>query len=103
MDNEKLNENIENEEDSNIVELVDENGNATQFFLIETREYKGKPYAILSPAEEVEGLDEDTVLIFEISGDDESGLLLPIEDEVLIEEIYNEFMADVENDGEFVD
>lgn len=99
MDNEK---NLITEDDEmEVIELVDEDGKATQFYLIETREYKGKPYAVLSPAEEIDGLDEDTVLIFEISGDSQSGLLLPIEDEVLLEEIYNDYISDI--DGEYVE
>ena len=99
MDNEK---NLITEDDKmEVIELVDEDGKATQFYLIETREYKGKPYAVLSPAEEIDGLDEDTILIFEISGDSQSGLLLPIEDEVLLEEIYNDYISDI--DGEYVE
>ena len=99
MDNEK---NLITEDDEmEVIELVDEDGKATQFYLIETREYKGKPYAVLSPAEEIDGLDEDTILIFEISGDSQSGLLLPIEDEVLLEEIYNDYISDI--DGEYVE
>ncbi len=99
MDNEK---NLITEDDEmEVIELVDEDGKATQCYLIETREYKGKPYAVLSPAEEIDGLDEDTVLIFEISGDSQSGLLLPIEDEVLLEEIYNDYISDI--DGEYVE
>ncbi len=99
MDNEK--KLITEDDEMEVIELVDEDGKATQFYLIETREYKGKPYAVLSPAEEIDGLDEDTILIFEISGDSQSGLLLPIEDEVLLEEIYNDYISDI--DGEYVE
>lgn len=77
-----------------IIELTDEEGNVTQFYLIDVREYKKSNYAFLLPAEEIEGDDLDSVSIYEISGDDESGILLPIDDEALLEELYDDFMKD---------
>ena len=74
-----------------LIELTDEDGNVTEFYLVDIREYKGKNYAFLLPAEEIEGDDMDAVSIFELSGDDESGILLPIEDEELLDRIFAQF------------
>ena len=81
-------------EELEVIELTDEEGNVTEFYLVDIREYKGKNYAFLLPAEEIEGDDMDAVSIYELSGDDESGILLPIEDEKLLDELFVDFMAD---------
>ncbi|MBO5712636.1 MAG: DUF1292 domain-containing protein [Clostridia bacterium] len=94
MSNEKLDLIEEEFEDFEIVDLTDEDGNVMQFYLVDIREFKGKNYAFLLPAEEIEGDDMDAVSIFELSGDDESGILLPVEDEKLLDELYVDFMAD---------
>ena len=96
-------------EELELIELTDEDGNVTEFYLVDIREYKGKNYAFLLPAEEIEGDDMDAVSIFELSGDDESGILLPIEDEKLLDELFVDFMADYDPEtagyeaDEFVD
>ena len=87
-------------EDFEIVDLTDEDGNVTQFYLVDVRDYKGKNYAFLLPAEEIEGDDMDAVSIFEMSGDDESGILLPIDDENLLNELYLDFMSDYDPETE---
>ena len=86
--------NQEEYDEYEIVEITDEDGNVTQCYLVDVRDYKGVNYAFLRPAEEVEGEDFDAVSIYEISGDDESGILLPVENEALLEEIYADFMKD---------
>ena len=96
-------------EELEVIELTDEEGNVTEFYLVDIREYKGKNYAFLLPAEEIEGDDMDAVSIYELSGDDESGILLPIEDEKLLDELFVDFMADYDPEtagyeaDEFVD
>ena len=74
------------------VTLTMDNGETHEFYADGTIEYKGKYYAAFEPAEEIEGLDEGDVLIFEISGDDEeTAELLPVEDEKLLDEVFEEF------------
>ena len=95
MSDKNLVENNQEEyEELEIIDIVDEDGNTTQFYLVDVRDYKGKNYAFLLPAEEIEGDDMDAVAIFELSGDDESGILLPIDDEELLNELYVDFMSD---------
>ena len=81
-------------EELEVIELTDEEGNVTEFYLVDIRDYKGKNYAFLLPAEEIEGDDMDAVSIYELSGDDESGILLPIDDEKLLDELFVDFMSD---------
>lgn len=86
------------EEDENIVELTDDNGRVLKFYHIATLDHKEKWYAFFQPAEKVEGVSEDEVVIFEIAGDDGEETLLPVEDEALLDEVYAKFVAEMEED-----
>ena len=78
--------------DEEIVELTTDDGKKLKFFFVGTIEYKGKNYSAFEPAEEIEGLSEDDLVIFEVSGeDDETADLLPIDDEALLDEVFEEF------------
>lgn len=82
-----------------IVELTADDGRKLKFFFVGTIEYKGKNYSAFEPAEEMEGMDEDDLVIFEVSGDDEeTAELLPIEDEALLDEVFQEFCRVLEED-----
>ena len=76
--------------EAEVVELLDDAGRKMSFYHLGTIEYKDKFYAAFQAAEEVEGLDED-------AGEEESSLL-PIEDEALLDEVYEEFCRVMEED-----
>ena len=47
----------------------------------------------------IEGIEEDDLVIFELSGDDEENAdLLPVEDEALLDEVFEEFCRVLEED-----
>ncbi len=82
-----------------IVELTTEDGKKLKFYFIKTIEYKGKYYSAFEPAEEIEGIEEDDLIIFELSGDDEETAdLLPVEDDALLDEVFDEFCRVMEED-----
>ena len=82
-----------------IVELTTEDGKKLKFYFVGTIEYKGKNYSAFEPAELIEGLNEDDLVIFEVSGEDEETAdLLPIEDEALLDEVFEEFCRVLEED-----
>ena len=82
-------------EDESLVQLTDEGGNVYNFYHIATLDHKEKTYAFFQPAEEVEGVDPDEVVIFEISEENE---WLPVEDQELLDEVFNAFMEEMECD-----
>ncbi len=87
------------EGEDEIVELTTDDGRVLKFFIVGTIEYKGKMYSAFEPAEEIEGVSEDDLIIFELSGDDEeTAELLPVEDEALLEEVFEEFCRALEED-----
>lgn len=82
-----------------IVELTTEDGKKLKFYFVGTIEYKGKYYSAFEPAEEIDGMEDDDLVIFELSGDDEETAdLLPVEDENLLDEVFEEFCRVLEED-----
>lgn len=87
--------------EEDIVELTTDDGKKLKFFFVGTIEYKGKAYSAFEPAEEIEGVTEDDLFIFEVSGDDEeTAELLPVEDDKLLDEVFEEFCKVLEEDEE---
>ena len=81
------------------VELITDDGKKLKFYFIGTIEYNGKNYSAFEPAEEIEGMSEDDLVIFELSGDDEeTAELLPIEDEAVLDAVFEEFCRVLEED-----
>ena len=82
-----------------VIELISDDGKKMKFYFVGTIEYKGKAYSAFEPAEEIEGVSEDDLFIFELSGDDEeTAELLPVEDEALLDEVFEEFCRVLEED-----
>ena len=82
------NNEILEEEEINILTLTDENGNDADFEYLDVIEYEGKEYLFLLPAEE----ENAEVVIFEIQPvDEENENYLAIEDEALLNTVYDLF------------
>ena len=81
------------EELINVVTLVDENGHEVQFDHLMTFDHEKKRYIALMPMEEVEGIGEDEVLIMQIKKDDNGeDTYVPVENPVLLEEVFDTFL-----------
>ena len=94
------------EEQSTIIELVDESGNNVKFDLVMTFDYEGKRYAALLPVDEVENVGDDEVVLLEVVKDKNGDNFVSIENPILLDEVFNEFielfdeMADGEDEEE---
>lgn len=79
--------------DDGVVQLINEDGDALDFFFVASLPYKDNWYAFFQPAEEMEDIDEDEIVVFRIV-EDESGndTFEPIEDEQLLDEVYEEYV-----------
>ena len=97
--NEKFVENEKNEQDG-FVALTGEDGSVEKFYHIGTIDYKGEWYVFFQPAEPKDGIDPDELVVFRLSGDEKDETLLPIDDEELLEEVYEEFMRENDDDAE---
>ena len=75
---------IQQEED-NILTLTDENGEETEFEYLDSVEYQGAEYLILTPTGEESG----QVVILQVEPvDEETENYLALEDEALLNEVY---------------
>ncbi len=100
-DNKNLSNQELPEEDFEVVELVDEDGNTVNFRHVATIDYNDEWFVFFSPEEEMDGITDDEVVIFKL-GADENGqdVFLPIEDEKLIDAVYNEYVRMIEEDND---
>ena len=82
-----------------IVELEGDDGKKYKFYFIGTLDYENKVYAAFEPAEEIDGIELESLVIFELVGETEEDTeLLPVSDEKLLEEVYNAFVEAMEGD-----
>ena len=89
---EELNEEVED----GLIELIDDDGKVIKFKILDVIEYKGEKYALLLAAEPSEEIAEDEVVIFRLNEDEQ--VLEPIEDDALLEEVFEFYQQ--ETDGE---
>ena len=85
----------------NIVELVDDEGNEVRFEHLMTLEHKGNVYICLAPAEPMEDVAEDELVIMRIQQDDEGNdFYATIESEDELNEVFEKYLEIAEADDE---
>lgn len=92
-----MSEELENEDldlEEEVIELVDDYGKVIKFKLLDVTEYKGVKYTLLLAAEPNDEIAEDEVVIFRYNEEEE--VLEPIEDENLLEEVFEFYQQEVE-------
>ena len=94
MNNEMENEVYE--EDDRIFEVEAEDGSIEKLYHIATIEYKGEMYCCFQKAEPESEEEEDEVIIFALKGEGEDAVLEPIEDEDLMDGVFEEFCRQYE-------
>ncbi len=88
------------DEEVNVVELIDDQGKVHKCYHIGTIEYKGGWYAFFQPAEEEEESEEEEVTILQIVGEEGKEELVPVEDDKLLDEVFEEFCRVMEEDDD---
>jgi len=74
------------------ITLIDENEQPVQFDLLMSFAYEGKRYIALLPLEQVEGVEEDEVILLEVIKGNDGETYKPIENPILLDEVFNEFL-----------
>ena len=88
-------------EDEDLIDLVDDKGRHLKFFHVGSTEYLNKWYAFFMPAEDIEGLADEEVVIFEVAQDENGDeILLPVEDHALLENVYEQFCKEMEEEAD---
>ena len=85
-------------EENGLIELIDDEGKIINFRLLDVTEYKGVKYTLLLAAERNEEIGDDEVVIFRLNETDET--LEPIEDENLLQEIFDFYQQEADEDEE---
>ena len=91
------------EEEDNIVELIDEEGVKREYEHLMTFEYKSEWYVALTLVEPAEEADEDEgaeIAIYHLVGEEDSEELETVEDEALLDELFEEFCRLYEEDAD---
>ncbi len=89
------------EEDEDFIELVDQEGRHLKFFHVGSTEYMSKWYAFFMPAEEIEGLAEDEVVIYEVAEENGAEILLPVDETSgVLEAVYEKFCKEMEEEAD---
>ena len=82
------NENLFPEEEVSILTLTDENGQDVDFEYLDCLVYQGKEYLVLAPAEDESG----EIVILEVQPvDEENENYLAVEDEAVLDAVYDIF------------
>ena len=82
MENEEI---LQEEEETTILTLTDEDGESTDFEYLDSVDYEGKEYLVLMPAEEA----ATEIVILEVEPvDEENENYLPVMDEKLLNSVY---------------
>ena len=102
MENEK--NVLENqEEEGEVISLTDEDGNELEFEYLDQIEYEGGNYAVLLPVDEDEETEDDEVVIFKvISADDENEEYEIVEDEEMLQTLFDIFKEKNKDEFDFV-
>ena len=80
------------EEQNTLVTLIDEQGKEVEFDLVATFDYEKKRYAALIPIDDVDTVGEDEIVILEIVKTPDGEIYRPIENDILLDEVFNEFL-----------
>ena len=92
------------EERDELVVLMDEDGQETEFEFLDTVEMKEKEYVVLLPVQEEEVAPAEEVLILRVD-QDENGedVFSSIEDDNELNEVFEQFKTQAEDEFEFTE
>ena len=91
-------------EDAEIVTLLDEEtGKEIDFVTIASLEYEGKLYVFLTPEMPDENIGEDEIVIMEVVEKDGEETLEFVEDEELLNKLFDAFQAEMDSEDEYGD
>ena len=92
------------EEIDNIVVLNDEDGNEVEFEFLDLIQYDGEDYVVLLPTED-DGEDAGEVVILKLEDteDDEEESYVSVEDEEILNKVFEMFKEKFKDEFNFVD
>ena len=98
-----MNQDTNNEELDNIIVLNDEEGNEAEFEFLDLIEYDGEEYVVLLPVEETDEADEVVILKLEDSESEDEESYVSVDDEDILNKVFEIFKEKFKDDFNFVD
>lgn len=86
---------MDNERDD-IIMMEDENGNPVEMIALEMLDYEEKTYVLMQTTDET---DENSY-IFEYEEEDDDAILTPVEDDKLVDKLFDLFIKKMDMDSE---
>lgn len=86
------------EEEDDIITLYNEATDKDEdFYHLATLDVDDRWFIVMKPVEKLPDIEDDEVLIYEIQEDDEGNdVFVSIEDEALLEKVFNEFQKELD-------
>lgn len=94
---------MENNELDNVVILSDENGDEARFEFLDLIEYCGDEYVVLLPDEDSDDADEVVILKLEESENDDEEAYVSVDDEAVLQAVFEIFREKFKDTFNFVD
>lgn len=91
------------DEFDNKIILNDESGNEVEFEFLDLIEYQGEEYVVLIPADETEEAGEVVILKLEDTDDEDNESYASVDDEAVLNAVFDIFRDKFKNEFNFVD
>jgi len=98
-----MSEDTNNEELDNIIVLNDEDGNEAEFEFLDLIEFEGEEYVVLLPVEESEDAGEVVILKLEDTESEDEESYVSVDDEDVLNKVFEIFKEKFKDDFNFVD
>lgn len=98
-----MNEEKNNEELDNIIVLNDEEGNEAEFEFLDLIEFEGEEYVVLLPVEESDDAGEVVILKLEDTESEDEESYVSVDDEEVLNKVFEIFKEKFKDDFNFVD
>jgi len=104
LKNRKGDVNLMSEERDDVLVLMDEEGNETEFEYLDTVEMSNKEYVVLLPVQEDESVPAEEVLILKVE-QDENGedVFSSVDDDKELNEVFEKFKEQASEEFDFVE
>lgn len=106
MNDENTTNNLDEELDNGIIRLNDEDGNETRFELLDLIDYEEEEYIVLLPIDDMEEEEPGEVVILKVEDSDENSEIesyVSVEDEEVLNRVFDIFKDKFKNEFDFVD
>lgn len=89
--------------EDNVIALNDENGDEVEFEFIDLIRYKDNEYVVLLPIDDIEDVGEVVILRIEAADSDEEEAYVSVEDDSILNFVFEIFKERHKDDFNFVD